>query len=389
MGTLLAGGEPAHNRYITVTTSYAEIKLVGTTAMIAYHPESELTLVRGFDGQLKVRNLVGVGRDEFVDPQEWALVAPDRPPQVSARLEDMRELARDLGLWDAFHEVEVDVAEGFGPTESRVPSEKVDIVFVGEPPPTVTVTPPPTATPVPCIIRPPANWQQYSVSPGETLYSLSRRHGTSVQMIKQVNCLVGDAIGAGQRLWLPYRPPTPVPCVPRPPSGWVQYVVQRGDTLYSLARLRQTTVSQIVLVNCLASDGLYVGQVLWLPYEEPTPVPCKPSTDGWPYVVQEGDTLEALAWRFGVTVEAIWIHNCLTSATLYAEQVLWIPYEGRESESCGCTGGWVQHVVQPGENLYRLSLRYCVSQQAIVTANGLVYPEITPGQILRIPCRAP
>jgi len=115
-GTVLNGGVPRARERITWTTTHAEIRFTGTTVMAAYHPGSQLTIVRVFDGQVKVRNLMasrdsilriddlmGLGRAEIVDAREWALVEPDKPPQVSDQLEEMRSLARELGLWDAFH----------------------------------------------------------------------------------------------------------------------------------------------------------------------------------------------------------------------------------------------------------------------------------------------
>jgi len=44
------------------------------------------------------------------------------------------------------------------------------------------------------------------------------------------------------------------------------------------------------------------------------------------------------------------------------------------------------HVVAPGENLFRISLRYNVSLDALMRANGIVNPNlIYVGQVLRIP----
>ena len=60
------------------------------------------------------------------------------------------------------------------------------------------------------------------------------------------------------------RTPTPI-CVPKRPSGWVAYIVVRGDTLYSLAEDTGTTVARIQRVNCLTGTIILVGQKLWLP----------------------------------------------------------------------------------------------------------------------------
>ena len=51
-----------------------------------------------------------------------------------------------------------------------------------------------------------------------------------------------------------------------PPTGWVQYVVQNGDSLAGLADATGSTMQQLATANCIADpDTLYIGQVLYLP----------------------------------------------------------------------------------------------------------------------------
>jgi LysM repeat protein len=64
---------------------------------------------------------------------------------------------------------------------------------------------------------------------------------------------------------VPTSPPQPtVTCSP-PPEDWVTVTVQRGDTLYALSRRHGTTLDAAVAANCLRTTDIYVGQVLWLP----------------------------------------------------------------------------------------------------------------------------
>ncbi|MCA9907810.1 MAG: LysM peptidoglycan-binding domain-containing protein, partial [Anaerolineae bacterium] len=70
-------------------------------------------------------------------------------------------------------------------------------------------------------------------------------------------------------------PLTNTACVVRPPVGWVTYVVQPGDTLFGLAQRTGTSMDALVAVNCIASaDTIFVGQLLYMPF---VPVPVTPS----------------------------------------------------------------------------------------------------------------
>lgn len=148
-------------------------------------------------------------------------------------------------------------------------------------PPAVTPTPWSTATATtPCI--PPGDWQPYVVQEGDTLQSLALRHGISVYLLMQANCLTGQTILPGQVIWVPPPDVTPthtvvyIPC--GPPFGWRQYPVQHGDTLYALAQRHRTTVVAVKRANCLTSNIIFVGQMLWLPPLPPTWTPTVTAT---------------------------------------------------------------------------------------------------------------
>lgn len=66
---------------------------------------------------------------------------------------------------------------------------------------------------------------------------------------------------------LPAVTDTAVPaiCAPVQPDGWVLTAVQPGNTLYGLARRGGTTVAELVRVNCRENDILYVGELLYTP----------------------------------------------------------------------------------------------------------------------------
>lgn len=103
--------------------------------------------------------------------------------------------------------------------------------------------------------------QTYTVERGDTLFSIARRHGTTVEELMRLNGLESFLLQPGQVLKLPQRAES-------------VHVVAPGDTLFSLARRYGTTVEELMRLNGLSSPELKVGQVLRLP-QASTPSPAE------------------------------------------------------------------------------------------------------------------
>ncbi len=98
--------------------------------------------------------------------------------------------------------------------------------------------------------------QTYTVAPGDTLYSIARRYGTTVEELMRLNRLQTSRLEVGQVLVLPKS------SAETPPST---HIVAPGETLYSIARRYGTTVEELMRLNGLETFLLKVGQVLLLP----------------------------------------------------------------------------------------------------------------------------
>ncbi len=108
------------------------------------------------------------------------------------------------------------------------------------------------------------------------------------------------------------------------------HVVRRGDTLYSVARRYGTTVNAIVRANGLRNPNwIYVGQRLVIPG---TTAASSYSSSGSVHVVQRGENLFRIALHYGTTVQALALANNLSSTSLiYVGQRLAISGGGSAS----------------------------------------------------------
>ena len=96
---------------------------------------------------------------------------------------------------------------------------------------------------------------EYTVQAGDSLWLIAQRFGTTVDAIKSLNGLTGSLINIGQVLKIPSSQSLP----------YIEYTVRSGDTLWLLSRRYDTTVDAIKKLNGLTGDALQVGQVLRIP----------------------------------------------------------------------------------------------------------------------------
>jgi LysM repeat protein len=174
--------------------------------------------------------------------------------------------------------------------------------------------------------------------------------------------------------------------------------VQPGDTVFGIAQANNSTVAAIITANGLNSLGfITVGQELVIPVPAGTGTPAPTATQtptdgstpvppatGGQYIVQRGDTLYGIALRFNTTVEALATLNNITNPNaITAGTILNVPGTGNTG---GPTGGPSTHVVRPGDNAFRIAIANGITVEQLVQANGLANANVVfVGQVLVIP----
>lgn len=160
-----------------------------------------------------------------------------------------------------------------------------DTLLPSPAPLTATATLPPTFTPLPGLepatltaiptftnivmpgsCQPPPGWGQIFIQGNDTLNSIAARYRISKDQLKTSNCLSSDNLVTGTILYVPPAPTSTAIVCSQGAAGWVKtYVVKSGDTLYSIASNHYTTAGLLRNVNCRKGNLIYPGEVLWVP----------------------------------------------------------------------------------------------------------------------------
>ncbi|MGO9172880.1 MAG: peptidoglycan DD-metalloendopeptidase family protein [Rhodomicrobium sp.] len=115
--------------------------------------------------------------------------------------------------------------------------------------------------------------ERIRVEPGDTLYSLARRYGVTVDMIARANGLTTVYVRPGTIIYIPRADPaaygpaqTPAPSAQAGAcSGAHCHVVKPGETVAGIARIYNLTEKQIAEANNLTSSALKAGQTIVIP----------------------------------------------------------------------------------------------------------------------------
>jgi len=222
-----------------------------------------------------------------------------------------------------------------------------------------SVTTPAAATPAAAAT---STVKKHTVVKGDTLSGIAKKYAVTLAAILSANNLkVTNIIYPGQKLTVPTKstttkppvtetPTTETPTTGTPTTSAKSHVVKSGDTLSAIAKKYSVTLAALVSANKIKTTTIiYPGQKLVIPgktttttppVETETPVVDKPSTVNGTHVIKSGDTLSAIAKKYGITLTALLNANGLKSTSIiYAGRTLIIP--GVVTTTPAGTGGTV------------------------------------------------
>ncbi|WP_234987229.1 peptidoglycan endopeptidase [Bacillus sinesaloumensis] len=209
----------------------------------------------------------------------------------------------------------------------------------------------------------------HTVASGETLFSIAKKYNLTVSQLKQLNHLPGDMIYTGQTL---------VISTEEPQKNTSSYTVTRGDTLYSIANSYNMSVDQLKQLNNLTSNTIHVGQT----FQVVGTAPQSTDIEGNTYTVQPGDSLYSIADRANTTVDQLMKNNNLTSSVIYVGQTLKVGTNTPTTPQQNVAGA--TYTVKAGDTLYGIARNYNMSVADLKNINNLTSNTLSIGQVLQV-----
>lgn len=220
----------------------------------------------------------------------------------------------------------------------------------------------------------------HQVDQGETLFGISRRYNTAIGEILSNNEQLQDGLKIGQRIRIPYISPTAVP------EDTKLHRVAPGETLFSISKQYGVTVNDIMTWNELKGNDLSVGQALILkgviqPKAEsavaqatpaPAATPATPPTKTEAKAASEKPAAERVEARAREEVRASTPAAASANGTPAATTNRNLP------------GDWISHTVAQGETLFSIAKAYDAKVDDLITWNSLASNNLSIGQKLKV-----
>jgi len=230
---------------------------------------------------------------------------------------------------------------------------------------------------------------QYEVKPGEGLFSISRTFSIPIDQILKHNPSAKDGLTNGQKLNIPIPQHKEKPVLDQ--NSVFYHKIERGETVYSLAAMYNTTEAEIYRLNPSARSGITEGAILIIPQRK---IISEVKEENYRYhTISPKETLYSVSKTYSLTPEDIIAANPgLSIQTFQIGKTIRIPFFESNETFSSYEGPVVveqtKHKVKSGETLYSISQQYGVSVDEIKQENpGVSSTNLSTNKVLIIPVK--
>lgn len=244
--------------------------------------------------------------------------------------------------------------------------------------------------------------QTHKVQTGETKYGISRQYGISIETLEKYNPDVKGGLKSGMMLLVPSadeKKPEYKDEQPMPGSDRIIHHVKAGETLYSLARQYEVSLSELNKLNPeLTNGGLKEGMVLFIPNKAVVKDEPRDTNFYW-HQVLTSETAWMISRTYQISLDSLYILNPEAEVGIRLGQMLKLPINrtpGAKSEPkdglasdnlkpsrpivvgeklADTADGYILYPVKTGDTFYNLKQRFLTDRDELVKIN----PELSTG----------
>ncbi len=238
--------------------------------------------------------------------------------------------------------------------------------------------------------------ETHTVQIGETLFSISKEYDVSIQMLREWNNLSDNELEVGQTLIVGKEQTTQQA---NTASDAVTHKVRPQETLFSISKQYNVTISELKQWNNLSSNNLEIGQEITiyppketsgteLPESSTSSLVVNSTTESNTYyTVKSGDTLYKIASQHNMTLDELKTLNDLTSNTIRVGQRLTVRKAGQAAPSVAQNAGdstpqgaFVIHTVGQGSTLQSILRKFNMTEAEFRALNPDHSSSLRSGQ---------
>lgn len=238
-------------------------------------------------------------------------------------------------------------------------------------------------------------YYKYKVKTGEGLFAVSRLFDISVAEIMEANPGSEAGLRNGQELLVPAKSKDSAAAALQsvaanpPQSRTFKHTVSRGETLFGISQMYNTTVDQIIRANPGLNENISEGQTVEIPQMQQQTQSVDDSNNYRFHTIAAKETLYAVSKIYSLNAEDILEANPgLSVETFSIGKTIRIPLSKIKQEPQIRVEN-VIHRVKKGETLYSIAKEYDVEVSEIETANSILSSQLKRNMDLIIPVPVP
>jgi len=223
----------------------------------------------------------------------------------------------------------------------------------------------------------------YTVQKGDTFFTIAKKFGVSLDSLVDANPQIKDPsrIFPGQIVCVPENHTV---C----PPGTTSYTVQPGDTLFTIAKRFGVSLDALIEANPQIPDPnlIFPGQIICIPDQK---TKCPPNTFEYTVRPGDSLFRIAQRFGISLNALIAANPQIPNPNKIFPGQIICVPKKKTPQPPQTCPPGTFRYTVQPGDSLFLIARRFGVSLNALIAANPQI-PDpnrIVPGQVICVPNR--